>query len=96
MNPLEEQRLDKWLWFARIVKSRSLAAKMIEEGRVRVNRNRVVKAAASVKCGDVLTADLNGHIRVFEILGLGDRRGPAKEAQNLYNERQLSSSSALG
>lgn len=86
MKPQEEQRLDKWLWYARITKSRSLAAKLIEEGRIRVNRLRVVKAAACVKCGDVLTASLNGRVRVIEILGMGERRGPAREARELYRE----------
>jgi ribosome-associated heat shock protein Hsp15 len=82
----EEQRLDKWLWHARFVKSRSLAAKLIEAGCVRVNRQRVVKAATCVKCGDVLTATLHGRIRVIEILSLGHRRGPPSEAQALYAE----------
>ncbi len=86
MNSPEEQRLDKWLWYARIVKSRSLAAKLIEAGCIRVNRQRVVKAAATVRCGDVLTATLHGRVRVIEIRGLSERRGPASEAQMLYAE----------
>jgi ribosome-associated heat shock protein Hsp15 len=90
LDSSEEQRLDKWLWHARLVKSRSLAAKLIEDGYIRVNRQRVVKAAACVKCGDVLTATLHGRIRIIEILALGCRRGPPVEAQTLYNELQLS------
>ncbi len=90
MDSSEEQRLDKWLWHARFVKSRSHAAKLIEDGCVRVNRQRVVKAAACVKCGDVLTANLHGRIRVIEILALGSRRGPPGEARMLYNEAPLS------
>jgi ribosome-associated heat shock protein Hsp15 len=86
LNPPEEQRLDKWLWHARIVKSRSLAAKLIETGCIRVNRQRVIKAAAVVKCGDVLTATLHDQVRVIEIRGLGERRGPPSEAQSLYAE----------
>jgi ribosome-associated heat shock protein Hsp15 len=85
----EEQRLDKWLWYARIVKSRSLAAKLIEEGCIRVNRQRAVKASVVVKCGDVLTAALQGRVRVLEVRGLGERRGPASEAQTLYAELLL-------
>ena len=77
MSPPEEQRLDKWLWYARIVKSRSIAAKLIEDGCIRVNRQRAVKASATVKCGDVVTATLQGRVRVIEIRGLGERRGPA-------------------
>ena len=86
MNASEEQRLDKWLWYARLVKSRSLAAKLIEEGCIRVNRERVVKAATCVKCGDVLTASLHGRVRVIEILAVGSRRGPPAEAKSLYSE----------
>ncbi len=87
MTSTEEQRLDKWLWYARLVKSRTLAAKLVEAGCIRVNRQRVVKAAATVKCGDVLTATLHGRVRVIEILGLGERRVPASAAQTLYAER---------
>ncbi len=89
MSSPEEQRLDKWLWHARLVKSRSLAAKLIEFGCIRVNRQRTVKAAATVKCGDVLTATLRGQVRVIEIRGLGERRGPPAEAQALYAELLL-------
>ncbi len=94
MHSLEEQRLDKWLWYARFVKSRSLAAKLIEDGCVRVNRQRVVKAAACVRCGDVLTASLHGKIHIIEILALGSRRGPPGEARTLYNELLLSDTAA--
>jgi ribosome-associated heat shock protein Hsp15 len=87
LSAAEEQRLDKWLWHARLVKSRTLAAKLVEAGCIRVNRQRVVKAAATVKCGDVLTATLHGRVRVIEILALGERRAPASEAQTLYAER---------
>ena len=89
MDEGQEQRLDKWLLYARFVKSRSLAAKLIEEGCVRVNRQRVLKAAACVKCGDVLTASIHGQVRVIEILALGCRRGPPSEAQALYSELTL-------
>ncbi len=86
MSASEEQRLDKWLWYARFVKSRSLAAHLIEEGCIRVNRQRVVKAATCVKCGDVLTASLHGKVRVIEIVAVGTRRGPPSEAKALYSE----------
>ena len=95
MNPTEEQRLDKWLWYARFVKSRSLAAKLIEQGCVRVNRQRVVKAATSIKCGDVLTANLHGRVRVIEVLAVGHRRGPPGEAQMLYAELMLADSARV-
>jgi ribosome-associated heat shock protein Hsp15 len=86
LNSSEGQRLDKWLWFSRIVKSRSLAAKLIEGGSIRVNRQRVVKAAACVRRGDVLTASLHGRVRVIEVIAIGSRRGPPAEAQALYAE----------
>ncbi len=89
MNSPEGQRLDKWLWYARLAKSRSIAAKLIEEGCIRVNRQRVVKASAPVKCGDVLTATIHGSVRVIEIRSLGERRGPASEAHELYAELLL-------
>ena len=89
MEESQEQRLDKWLLYARFVKSRSVAAKLIEEGCIRVNRQRVLKAAACVKCGDVLTASLHGQVRVIEVLALGRRRGPPSEAQTLYAELTL-------
>jgi ribosome-associated heat shock protein Hsp15 len=85
----KEQRLDKWLWHARFVKSRNLAAKLIEEGAIRVNRRRVLKASFCVKCGDVLTATIQGQVRVIEVLSIGFRRGPASEARSLYRERFL-------
>ncbi len=66
-----------------------MAAKLIEEGCIRVNRQRVLKAATCVKCGDVLTATLHGRIRIIEILAEGHRRGPASEAQTLYAELTL-------
>ncbi len=86
MSLPESQRLDKWLWYARIAKSRSVAAKLIEDGCIRVNRQRVIKASATVKCGDVLTATLHGRVRVIQVLALAGRRGPACEAQTLFAE----------
>lgn len=78
------QRLDQWLWFARIVKSRTLAAKLVVDGKLRVNRVRVVKPSYAVKPGDVLTATVHRNVRVLQIKAIGERRGPASEAQALY------------
>jgi ribosome-associated heat shock protein Hsp15 len=77
-------RLDKWLWFARFFKSRSLAARCVEAGGVRMEGAPVTKAHQSVRPGDVLTFTQGGHIRVVRVLALGARRGPAPEAQALY------------
>jgi len=79
-------RIDKWLWHARFFKSRTLAAKAVGGGHVRVNRQVVRKANAMVQPGDVLTFPLGPHIRVIEIVALGERRGPAPEARTLYTD----------
>jgi ribosome-associated heat shock protein Hsp15 len=79
-------RLDKWLWFARFVRTRSLATRLVADGRMRVNGAPTQKAHYSVKTGDVLTFPLGPHIRVIKVLGLGCRRGPAAEAQALYED----------
>jgi len=80
------QRLDKWLWFARIVKTRDAAATLIEAGHVRLNRNKVTKPAHDVKPGDVLTIVLHSGVRVLKVEGLAPRRGPASAARLLYRE----------
>ncbi len=79
-------RLDKWLWQARFFKTRGLAARAITEGRVRVNATRVTKPATTVTIGDGLTFVQGGRVRVVRICALGQRRGPAPEAQTLYEE----------
>jgi ribosome-associated heat shock protein Hsp15 len=78
------QRLDRWLWFARVVKSRTLAAEAVALGKVRVNRVRAAKASQALRPGDVLTLALGGRIRVLKVLATGVRRGPAAEARTLY------------
>jgi ribosome-associated heat shock protein Hsp15 len=83
-EPSADLRIDKWLWYARFFKSRSLAAKFVMKGKIRINRQRIKKASVTLKEGDVLTFALGPHIRVIEIVALGDRRGPAPEAQTLY------------
>ncbi len=80
------QRLDKWLWFARIVKTRALAAALVSDGRVRINRTRALKPSQTVRPGDVLAAVVNHRLRVLQVLGLGHRRGPPAEAHALYEE----------
>jgi ribosome-associated heat shock protein Hsp15 len=79
-------RIDKWLWYARFFKSRTLASRAVTAGRVRINSERVVKSHGSVKPGDVLTFPQGHTIRVVRVLALGTRRGPASEAQTLYQE----------
>src|SRR5690606_12786253 len=79
-------RLDRWLWFARIVKSRTLAAQLVSAGKIRINRERTTKPSRSIHVGDVITAAIHGQIRVLKVLGAGTRRGPATEAQTLYED----------
>ena len=85
-TPDLRQRLDKWLWFARLVKSRTLAAKMVEEGHVRVNSVRTDNPAKSVRPGDVLTVAFDRDVLVVRIRSPGERRGPYPEARLLYEE----------
>lgn len=88
-TPVDETsvlRLDKWLWFARFVKSRALASKLVEAGGFRINGQPTSKAHYAVKPGDALTFPLGHHIRVIKIVALGVRRGPAPEAQTLYED----------
>ncbi|WP_204115171.1 RNA-binding S4 domain-containing protein [Shimia biformata] len=86
-DPSPKQRLDKWLWHARFFKTRTLAAKVVSGGHVRVNGTKAAKPSHSVSQGDVLTFPQARRIRVVEIAALGDRRGPAAEAQALYIDR---------
>jgi ribosome-associated heat shock protein Hsp15 len=80
------QRIDKWLFFSRAVKSRSLAAKLVVAGRVRINRDKAAQASDMVRAGDVLTITLERRIFVWKVAGTGTRRGPAEEARLLYED----------
>ncbi|PTX56619.1 heat shock protein Hsp15 [Litoreibacter ponti] len=83
----ETIRLDKWLWQARFFKTRTLAFKQVTGGHVRVNSDKVDKAATKVGAGDTLTFAQGRIIRVVEIAACGARRGPAPEAQALYIDK---------
>jgi ribosome-associated heat shock protein Hsp15 len=80
------QRLDKWLWCARFMKARADCARLVAEGLVRINRQVTDKPHARLRPGDVLTIPLRGDVRVVRVLSLAARRGPAPEAQALYEE----------
>lgn len=77
-------RLDRFLWFVRLVKTRSLAQAIAEEGRVRIDGRIVDRAHAPVRPGNVLSFALNGRVRVIRVEGLPARRGPASEASKCY------------
>ena len=85
-EPKPSVRIDKWLWHARFFKTRGLATKVVAGGHVRVNSQKIAKAAYSVSPGDTLTFPQGNRIRVVQILALAERRGPATEAQTLYED----------
>ncbi len=85
-EPRPRLRLDKWLWQARFFKTRSLAAKQVSGGHVRINGQKVLKPAQAVGPGDVLTFVQARALRVVRVERLGERRGPAPEAQTLYTD----------
>ncbi len=80
------QRLDKWLWYARLAKTRTLAQRLAVSGHVRLNRNKTDSASQPVKTGDILTVALPGGVRVLKVVAIGERRGPATEARLLYED----------
>jgi len=79
-------RLDKWLWFARFFKTRTLSAKCVSGGHVRVNSTKVSKPSAMIGAGDTLTFAQGDRVRVVRLLNVGKRRGPAPEAQALFDD----------
>jgi ribosome-associated heat shock protein Hsp15 len=85
---LERQRLDKWLWHARVVKARSSAAALVEAGHVRVNGARETAPGHAVKIGDVVTVGLDRTVRILKIAGFAEKRGNASSATVLYTDLQ--------
>ena len=83
---LERQRLDKWLWHARVVKARASAAALVEAGHVRVNGAREKSPGHGVKTGDVVTVGLDRSVRVLKVIGFSERRGDASAARTLFEE----------
>lgn len=82
----DRARLDVWLWRARVVKTRALAVLLVQSGHVRVNGQRMTTPGRGVKAGDVLTIALESTVRVLRVSRLGDRRGSAAEARDLFTE----------
>lgn len=79
-------RIDRFLYFIRLVKSRTLAQHIIEEGHVRIDGKRVEKASEEVRTGAIVALPLQGRVRVVRVLSLPTRRGPASEARTCYEE----------
>jgi ribosome-associated heat shock protein Hsp15 len=83
---LDRQRIDKWLWHARVVRTRSAAAALAHSGHVRVNGARIDAASRAVKPGDVITVALDRVVRVLKVMGFADRRGSADVGRALYED----------
>ncbi|MDB5638868.1 MAG: RNA-binding protein [Bradyrhizobium sp.] len=83
---MERQRLDKWLWHARLVKARTSAAALVEAGHVRINGVREKAPGHGVKAGDVLTIGLDRSVRILKVVGFSERRGDAAAARVLYDD----------
>ena len=87
-------RLDRFLFFIRLLKSRTLAQSLIEAGNVRLDGKRVAKAAEDVKVGSIVALPLRGQVRVLRVLALPAKRGRASEARSCYEELQEGASAA--
>jgi ribosome-associated heat shock protein Hsp15 len=85
---LDRQRLDKWLWHARVVKARTSAAELVESGHVRINGVREKSPGHAVKVGDVVTISLDRGVRLLKVTGFSERRGDAAAARVLYEDLQ--------
>ena len=83
---MDRQRIDKWLWHARMVRTRADAAALTEAGHVRLNGKRVAATSQPVRIGDVLTVALDRVVRVVEVQGFCERRGAAALARSLYRD----------
>ena len=85
---MDQQRLDKFLWHARVVKARTSAAELVERGYVRINGVRETSPGHAVKAGDVLTIALDRSVRVLKVIAFSERRGDASAARVLYEDLQ--------
>jgi ribosome-associated heat shock protein Hsp15 len=83
---LDRQRIDKWLWHVRVVRTRSAAAALAGSGHVRVNGQRIDAPSRAVRIGDVITVALDRRVRVLKVAGFVERRGSAESARPLYED----------
>jgi ribosome-associated heat shock protein Hsp15 len=88
-NALDRQRIDKWLWHARVVRTRAAAAALAASGHVRVNGQRIGAPSRAVKAGDVVTVALDRTVRLIKVLGFAERRGSAADARALCADLEL-------
>lgn len=82
----DRQRVDRWLWHARLVRTRSAAAALAAAGYVRLNGARIDAPGRIVRTGDIVTVALDHAVRVLKVRGFAERRGPAKASRDLYDE----------
>ena len=82
----DRQRIDKWLWHARVVRTRSAAAALVTSGHVRLNGERCLAASRAAKPGDVVTVALDRAVRILKVRGFAERRGDATAARVLYED----------
>jgi ribosome-associated heat shock protein Hsp15 len=83
---LDRQRIDKWLWHARVVRTRSAAAALAASGHVRINGQRIDGASRPVRLGDVVTVALDRTVRVLKVAAFAERRGPAESVHVLVED----------
>ena len=83
---MDRQRIDKWLWHARVVRTRSAAASLVGSGMVRLNNERVVQPSRPVRPGDVVTVALDRTVRILKVTGYAERRGSADIARGLFED----------
>ncbi|MDO8875182.1 MAG: S4 domain-containing protein [Pseudolabrys sp.] len=83
---MDRQRIDKWLWHARVVRTRSDASSRVEAGHVRVNSQRVTAPSHALRTGDVVTLALDRTVRILEVVGFCERRGGPPEATATYSD----------
>jgi ribosome-associated heat shock protein Hsp15 len=93
---LNQQRLDKWLWHARVVRTRTSAAAVIASGHVRVNGQRTRTPSRAVRIGDVLTVALDRTVRLMQVAGFAERRGSADVARTLFADLSHGTDDANG
>ena len=82
----DRQRIDRWLWHARLVRTRTAAASLASAGYVRLNGARILEPGRRVRLGDVVTVALDRRVRVLRVTGLVERRGDAPSSRLLYEE----------
>ena len=83
---MDRQRIDKWLWHARVVRTRSAAASLVGGGMVRLNNERVEQPSRPVRPGDVVTVALDRYVRILKVTGYAERRGSAHTARGLFED----------